>query len=66
VIKCVAYTCSNCEHILGVESDPTVREAQLIGITDHLEAINKFIAEEKRRRTVKVLVQASDAGAGGA
>ncbi len=39
VVKCVAYCCEDCQAILGVESDPIERDAQMNAIKATCEGI---------------------------
>jgi hypothetical protein len=54
-IKCVAYCCPNesCAGILGVESDPDLRDSTMHKIKKDLADISKMMAEEGRRAQMR-------------
>jgi hypothetical protein len=55
-IKCVAYCCPNepCAHILGVESDPDLRDSTMQNMKRDLADISKLMAEQGRRAQMKI------------
>jgi hypothetical protein len=56
-IKCVAYCCPNesCAGILGVESDPDLRDSTMQKIQKDLADISKLRAEDVRRAQIKIV-----------
>lgn len=60
-IQCVAYCCPNvsCGCILGVESNPDVRDSTMRQLEKNVSHISKTLDEEATRRSVRALAKAA-------